>query len=155
MLVVFDADGLIAYFDPEDSNHARADILFQNLLDAEAQALFPITAVCEAVTVLQKQLPKRKPHLAGLVAEKFQAHILHLQTPNEKIILDAFTMFNPYTFSDTLFDSIIATIALQYKADAIFSFDKVYKRMRKDMHVNLWLAEELFPTTQPSASKPN
>ncbi len=40
---------------------------------------------------------------------------------------------------NTLFDAIVATIAIQRQADAIFGFDHWYKE------IGLRLAEDLFP----------
>jgi len=48
-----DADALIALSSTSDANHERAKRILQTLSASHAAALFPTTAICEAVTVLR------------------------------------------------------------------------------------------------------
>ena len=54
MRYIFDADGLIALYDPEHPNHNNASTILQKLDDANAEAILTYTAVSEAVTILQR-----------------------------------------------------------------------------------------------------
>lgn len=48
---------------------------------------------------------------------------------NKQTLIHALNYFSPITSKkNTLFDCIVAAVAEEYKADAIFSFDKFYKK---------------------------
>ena len=81
MLVVIDADGLIALYDPEHWHHERAKNICHLLFERGVKVLIPITAACEAITVFQSKL--NKPYLADLLAQKFQTGLLRFQKPDE------------------------------------------------------------------------
>ena len=168
MRYIFDADGLIALYDPEHPNHNNASTILQKLDDANAEAILPYTAVCEAVTIFQRgwiddrpgARRKPKPHLANFLVKKLRnSPLTYYGIPSTEIVLQALKIYENEgfvnTWGNTLFDAIIATIAIQSQTKVVFSFDGVYSRIRKYLKVKLWLAEEVFPTTQPPASKPN
>ena|ERR1700731_1742075 len=137
MLVIADADALVAFANPEDRHHIRVKMLIRKFVEQKVQGLFPVTAVCETVTVLQRKL--NRPDLALFVVEKVNAGVFPLQTVDPGIVKAAFELFKPRPYSgDTLFDAIVAAIAIQNKAVAIFSFDHWYK------DIGLELAEDYF-----------
>lgn len=141
MLLIVDADALVVLADSKHRNHARGKVIFNNIIKYKAYCIYPITAICEAATVLQKSLIK--PKSAHFLMELLRADLLPTENISKELLSEAMTRFNPYgEQGDTLFDAIIATIAIQHNADAIFSFDKGYKRM------GLRLAEDLFLEVQ-------
>ena len=139
MKVVFDADGLIAFFDEEDYHHKRTKALAQKLFQEKAICLIPVTAVCEAITMFQKGKKKQlengkwqwerrpKPHLAEILVSKFQTRSIRLHMLDEAIIMEAFRLYSPKTSSDTIYDAIVAAAANCKNLDAIFSFDHWYR----------------------------
>ncbi len=141
MLLIVDADALVVLADSKHRNHARGKAIFDKIIQYEVSCIYPITAICEAVTVLQKALIR--PKSAHFLIELIKADLLPTQNIDKKILSEAITRFSPFgDQGDTLFDAIIATIAIQRHADAIFSFDKGYKKM------GLRLAEDLFLEVQ-------
>ena len=54
--VIVDADAIVAQAHPGDANHSKAMAIATHLHDIHAQLVYPITAVYEAVTVLQHKL---------------------------------------------------------------------------------------------------
>lgn len=126
--VIVDADGLIALFSSDDAHAEHALHLLQRLTAQEAQLLHPTTAIVEAITTLQRKL--HRPELAAQIAETVQEGQLPLVPVTEATLFAAFPYFKPTTTSkgDTLFDAIVAAIAKETQADAIFSFDSWYTR---------------------------
>lgn len=55
-LVVADADAIVAQAFPSDANHKKATEISKKLIQQNAQVLYPVTAVVEAVTVIQRVL---------------------------------------------------------------------------------------------------
>jgi predicted nucleic acid-binding protein len=138
MRVVFDADGLIAWYDPGDYHHKRTKVLMQRLSSEKANYCVPVTAACEAITMFQKGKGKKvngewqwerrpKPHLAELLVGNLQTRSIHLHMLDEDIIMEAFRRFNPEIPGDTMYDAIVAAIARCKHMDAIFSFDHWFK----------------------------
>ncbi len=148
MLVVGDADVLVALADPRDEHHTRAMKIFQNLIKQKAEAIFPITAVCEAIRVLQCKPVVRegkkvvRPDEANFLVKKVQTGVFPLLPIDEEIVTKALKIYEEENFAyskgNTPFDAIIAAIVKRSQETAVFSFDGVYKRMR------LPLAENLF-----------
>jgi len=142
MLVIVDADALIvlSYFKHE--KHKRGKMIFDHLIKNQVHCIYPITALCEAVTVLQKPLQQTKS--AQFLIERFKEGVLPTQEINEEILSEALAIYSKFDIKnrpgDTLFDAIIAAIAIRRKANAIFSFDTVYQRIG----MGLRLAEEFF-----------
>src|SRR3989442_15965964 len=137
MLVIGDADVLVAFADPQHGHHNRVKMICHNLCMRKAYGLFPTIAVCEAVTVLQSKL--ERPELAAYLVDKVNAGVFKLHPVDQEVVLEAIGRFNPYGGKgNTLFDAIIAVIAIRFKADAVFSFDHCYKEIK------LKLVEELF-----------
>lgn len=98
-----------------------------SLATTEAYLLFPTTAICEAVTVLKRKL--NKPQDAARVVQKFQSGDFPVHAVDQEILTLAGKFFNPHdSKQNTLFDAVIAAIAKQLSAEAIFSFDKWYKK---------------------------
>jgi len=139
VLVIADADALVAHAYPTHRFHTRIEMIIDKLIEQNSYILFPTTAVCEAVTVLQRKL--QQPRSARFLIEQVKSGTFPLWTVDREIVKEAIKLFNPKKESpgNTLFDAIVATIAIQRQADAIFGFDHWYKE------IGLRLAEDLFP----------
>ncbi len=124
--IVVDADAIVAQAHPGDSNHSNALATAQYLKRVNARMVYPATAVCEAVTVLQHKLGSSATACGTAVI--FTDSNLQVVEINQETMTRAINNhFRPNTSKkNTLFDCIILEIAGQYEADAIFSFDHFY-----------------------------
>ncbi|MBI3384718.1 PIN domain-containing protein [Candidatus Gottesmanbacteria bacterium] len=127
-LVVIDADAIVAQAFPKDANFEKANKISQYLTAINANMLYPVTAITEAVTVLQRKLNSSVTALE--TAAVFTDQSLQIIDINNKIYSRAVNhYFLPSTSKkNTLFDCIAAAVAEEFKADAIFSFDNFYKK---------------------------
>jgi len=128
--IIVDADGLIALFSKGDAHAEKAIALLQKLVQEEAKILYPATAIAEATTTLQRKL--NKPHLAAQIAELIKENKFPIEPVNEDTFNTAVQYFKPVESSkhNTLFDALVAAIAKENNADAIFSFDAWYQKQR-------------------------
>ncbi|MDO8570540.1 MAG: type II toxin-antitoxin system VapC family toxin [Candidatus Daviesbacteria bacterium] len=125
-VVVVDADAIIAQAYPDDSNHKLAVTISENLNKFGAQVIYPATAILEATTVLQGKLNSGATAYGTAVV--FTDPNIQVAEVNQETLRNAIKYFSPTTSKkNTLFDCIVATVAEEYKADAIFSFDHFYK----------------------------
>ena len=138
MLLIVDADALVALADIKHGNHARSKELLACIAKYKVSCIYPITAIGEAVTVLQKKLTK--PRSANFLINLVKNGKIQIENIDKELLLEAIERFDPFSKQrgDTLFDSIIATIAIRYDASAIFSFDQGYRRK------GLLLAEDVL-----------
>lgn len=124
--IVGDADAIVAQANPHDSNHNRAVKIAQELVDSQANVVYPATAVVEAVTHIQRALSSGATAFG--TAQLMVDPVVQVVEVNKQIISSALKYFSPTTSKkNTLFDCIVASVAEENKADAIFSFDKFYK----------------------------
>jgi predicted nucleic acid-binding protein len=127
-LIIADADAIVALASKSDANHEKAKHVLAYLSTMQSSLLFPLTAICEATTALQGKLSN--PQAAQFVVERVQSGDFPIQTIDHGILVGAIRLFHPHgSKKNTLFDAIIATIAKQFHADAIFSFDSWYKKI--------------------------
>jgi predicted nucleic acid-binding protein len=69
------------------------------------------------------------PKAASFVIEQVQSGNFPIQSIDHAIVTTAITLFQPHgSKQNTLFDAIVASIAKQPHAQAIFSFDKWYRK---------------------------
>ena len=126
LVVIGDADAIIAQTDSEDIHHQKATTISNNLKDKDAQVLYPVTAILEAATHMQRVLNSTASAYGTAVV--FSDQDIQVVEVNQSTLKNAIKYFNPNTSKkNTLFDCIVAAVAKEYKADAIFSFDKFYK----------------------------
>lgn len=127
LLIVVDADAIVAEVHQDDANHSRALAISQKLKGLGAQLIYPATAIAEAVAVLQHKTDK--PELAYGTAANFVNGDVEISEVSPHFPL-AIQMFSAASKSkkNTIFDCLVAATAQSYHADAIFSFDKFYKR---------------------------
>ena len=100
----------------------------QQLGTTNVYLLFPTTAICEAITVLKGSL--NRPENAKRILHKFQSGDFPIQAVDYAILIEAGVLFNPNgSKKNTLYDAVVAVTAKRLNADAIFSFDKWYRKI--------------------------
>lgn len=126
--VVVDADAIVAQANPRDVNHEEANKISTELIRSNSQVIYPATAIVEAVMVIQRVL--NSGATAYGTAVLFTNPNMQVVSVDQDVYSNAVNnYFSPTTSKkNTLFDCIIASIADKYQADAIFSFDKFYKK---------------------------
>lgn len=124
--VVVDADAIIAQVNPSDKHHQTAVIISGSLANMNAQVIYPVTAIAEANAYMQRVLNSTASAYGTAVI--FTDPNVQVAEINQEILKNAIQYFSPTTSKkNTLFDCIVAAVADNSKADAIFSFDKFYK----------------------------
>lgn len=125
--VVGDADAIVAQASPQDLKHNEAVKIARRLINSQANVIYPITAVVEAVTHIQRALSSGAT--AYGTAQLMSDPATQVVEVDKQTLINALKYFSPTTSKkNTLFDCIVAAVAEEHKADAIFSFDKFYKR---------------------------
>jgi len=126
LIVITDADAIVAQTFPDDSNHQKARTISQDLIDLNAHVIYPVTAITEAVTFIQRALSSGATAYGAAVS--FTNPNVEVVAIDQDIYSHAVKYFSPKTSKkNTLFDCIVAAVADRYKADAIFSFDHFYE----------------------------
>lgn len=125
IVVIVDADVIVAQANPDDTNNQKAFHVSKKLIELKAQLIYPTTTIGEATTVLQHQLGSA---IAFGTATFMVSPAVQVAEVNQQTLSKALKYFSPATSKkNTLFDCIVAAVAEEYKADAIFSFDHFYK----------------------------
>lgn len=126
-IVVVDADAIVAQASPNDNLHAKAVKIAKRLEQLNAQVLYPATAIVEAITHIQRVLNSGATAYGTAIA--FSDPNINVVGVNQEIIGQATQFFSPTTSKkNTLYDCIVAALAGEYKAEAVFSFDNFYKK---------------------------
>src|SRR3989344_3396542 len=124
--VIVDADAIIAQVDPNDAHHETATRISESLVNINAHVIYPVTTIAESNAYIQRVLNSGASAYGTAVV--FTDSSVQVAEVNQAILKNAVKHFSPTTSKkNTLFDCIVAAIAEEYKADAIFSFDKFYK----------------------------
>jgi predicted nucleic acid-binding protein len=127
LTIIGDADGLIAFINPKDASNNQANKILTFLEEHEATLYFPTTAIAETITSLVRR--HASPPLARQIVEQCKAGSFLFIPVNEVVITSAIGFYNPDGSKyNTFFDAIVAAVAKQTQADAIFSFDKWYNK---------------------------
>jgi len=125
--VIADADSIIAQAVFNDNHHKKAIQISEFLISTNAQVIYPATAIIEAITYMQRVLNSSNSAYATAIV--FTDPDIKVEEVNQKILSRAISYFSPtISKKNTMFDCIVASIAEGYSADAIFSFDKFYKK---------------------------
>ena len=125
--VIVDADAIIAQVNPNDHHHFIAGSISKYLIEMNARLIYPSTVVVESNAFIQR--PLNSTASAYGTAVVFTNPDVQIAEVNQKTLKNALKYFSPTTSKkNTLFDCIVAAIAEEEKADAIFSFDKFYKK---------------------------
>jgi len=124
--VIVDADAIIAQVDPNDAHHETATRISAALVNINAHVIYPVTAIAESNAYMQRVLNSGASAYGTAVV--FTDPGVQVAEVNQKTLRNAVKYFAPTTSKkNTLFDCIVAAVAEEYKADAIFSFDKSYQ----------------------------
>jgi predicted nucleic acid-binding protein len=139
MLVIGDADALIALSDISDVNHKKAKDTLSFLSHNPLDIYFPATALAEAITTAQRKMDNRA--LAQLLVSKVVSNDLAIFPINSETLSLAASLFDSDSSKqNTFFDAIVAAIAKKNAAVAIFSFDSWYKKkgfiLASDLQLN-------------------
>jgi len=126
-IIVGDADAIVAQANPDDVHHNKAIVISNNLKDNDAQVIYPVTAVLEAATHIQRVLNSTASAYSTAIV--FADPHVQVVEVNQETLRHAISYFSSKTSKkNTLFDCVVAAIADRYKADAIFSFDRFYEK---------------------------
>lgn len=127
LIVIADSDAIIAQTNPKDIHHKKAFEISQNLVNLNAQVLYPTTTIAESTAHMQRVL--NSTTTAYGTAKLMTSPDAQVVEVNRQTLTNALKFFSPNTSKkNTLFDCIVAAIAEEQKADAIFSFDNFYKK---------------------------
>lgn len=127
MIVIVDSDGLIGISNPEDVHYLLCVRLLQKLKKLNATLIYPATTIAESTTVLQIRL--NKVDTADQIIEFTKSGVFRIEPVDQAILANAATFLNKGRSKHaTIFDGIVAAIAQKHQANAIFSFDKFYKK---------------------------
>jgi len=125
--VIVDADAIIAQANPYDMHHKTAGTISEALIKMNAQVIYPSTAIVESNAFIQR--PLNSSASAYGTAVIFTNPNVQVAEVNQQTLKTALKYFSPTTSKkNTLFDCIVAAVADEQKADAIFSFDNFYRK---------------------------
>lgn len=138
MIVIGDADALIALSDTSDANHQKAKGTLSFLSQKSVDIYFPATALAEAITAAQRKLDDRT--LTKILVTRIISNDIAIFPINSEIFSVAASLFDPDSSKqNTFFDAIVAAVAKKNSAVAIFSFDSWYKKkgfiLASDLHI--------------------
>ena len=129
LIVVGDADALIALALENDPNHKHAQQTVKLLMQKSATVIFPITVFPEAITSLKRAA--NQPEKAHFLNKQFLAGAFQVEYIGENIAKKAAEIFDKKAVSkqNTLFDAIVAATAENLETNLVFSFDKWYSKL--------------------------
>lgn len=126
-VVVGDADSLIALAYKADPSHIKAQKISKFLIDQGYEIVYPNTAILEAITALKRGLDL--PNEAHLLNRQYQAGAFTVEFVNEEIQQKASQRFEKTASKkNTIFDAVVAEVAVKLAAEYIFSFDEWYSK---------------------------
>lgn len=126
--VVADADALIGLILEHDPHHEKAISMSRTLTEQGITIIFPVTVFPEALTTLKRAF--NQPEKAHLINRQYQQGVFHIAYIDAEILQRASKIFEKaVSKQNTFFDAIVAAVAENTKADAIFSFDQWYKKL--------------------------
>lgn len=127
LIIVMDADGIIAQHNPDDIHHEEAMRITKYLSENNAQVVYPATAIVEAVTHIQRVL-NSTASAYGTTQVLVESGV-EVAEVGSNLLSKALNFFSPTTSKkNTLFDCVVMAVADENKANAIFSFDKLYEK---------------------------
>ena len=136
LVIVADADSIVAQAYAQDANHQVILGLGKKLQRQKAHIIFPSTTIIEAVTTLQRKFSD--PGLAAATYDLFIDSGVVIADVGQEDIKEARKLFDPLSSKhNTVFDAVVATLAKKYNADAIFSFDGWYRKLGFKLVVDL------------------
>lgn len=125
--VIVDADAIIAQLNSNDRHHQTAIKISQSLNKMNARVIYPSTAIAESNAYMQRVLNSTASAYGTAVV--FTSPGVQVAEVSGETLKHALKYFSPTSSKkNTLFDCIVAAVAEDNNADAIFSFDRFYKR---------------------------
>ncbi|MBI2641917.1 type II toxin-antitoxin system VapC family toxin [Candidatus Roizmanbacteria bacterium] len=125
--IIFDTDGLIGSLSRIDLHYQTSQIILSQLQKSSAELIYPASVIAETVTLLQGRL--NQPQLANALIQLLKNNSIMIEPVDNQVLHRAIFFIDVLKSKrNTLFDAIVAAIAEEHKADAIFSFDKFYKK---------------------------
>lgn len=137
MTIIVDSDGLIGLLDKEDAHYVSAQMILEKLAKEKTKFIYPATVIVESTTILRIRL--KKPEVADQITRLLLSGLLLVESIDEILLKKAVSLLEEKggDSHNTLFDGVVAAVANKYSADAIFSFDRFYKK------IGFTLAEDL------------
>ncbi len=109
-----------------DSNHIYALKIAQKLIESGAKVLFPVSALVEAATTIQRRY--NNPQLTNELLQQYTDPNLLVIAVSQEDFMNSVSYFDALASKHhTPFDCLILALAKQHKAGIILSFDEFYK----------------------------
>lgn len=127
-IIVGDSDGLIALFNPNDAHSDEAMTLLEQIGRVDTRIVFPSTTIAETITTFARKL--NKPTVVEKLVSEIKSGNIIIEMVDSKLVEDALELFHPKdSKQNTVFDAIVAAIAMKLEAVAIYSFDSWYEKV--------------------------
>ena len=127
-IVIADADILVGLYFKNDVLHNKISDINRKFLATGIRIIFPNTAVAEGITTLHRKLSNSTA--AALLIQHYKKRIFEVEYVDERIMQEATKFYSPVgSKKNTFFDAIVASVAKNLNADAVFSFDGWYKKI--------------------------
>ena len=127
MTIIVDSDGLIGSINPQDSHYIISQKILSKLIKNNSKLIYPATVIAESVTFLQGKF--NNSVMAKEVLRLVTENLINIEPVDGKTLRKANIFMNLQgSKHNTLFDCVVAAIAVENNADAIFSFDGFYKK---------------------------
>lgn len=128
--LIVDSDAIIALFNPSDSNHSKAQDLFERFYEQKTRLIYPSTTLVEAIDTIQRRLKKYEisRQIAQLISSaEFATE--GIEPVDGAYLKEAVKYFqNETSHRKTLADAIVVAVAKKLKANGIFGFDEWYQK---------------------------
>lgn len=125
--ILLDSDALVAMVEGSDASHTRATEIFGVLTARNARLFIASTTVAEVITTLQRKYGHRPA--AGDLYERLLTHWVEVLPVDRDLIAGAHAYYTSSgSKQNTIFDAINIAAVKVHHLDAIFSFDRWYKR---------------------------
>lgn len=144
MNILVDTDALIALTNKDDSLHLQTKALLIELHKSGAKLFLLPTTLSEFALISTNKIGLMQTKAMVEVWTKGSSHkILNI---NNELTLNSLKIYHAQTSKEeSLFDCYIMAASKLQKMDAIFSFDKGYKKL-KNQHLKLKLVSDLYPS---------
>jgi predicted nucleic acid-binding protein len=124
--IIVDSDALIALVNIDDALSGDAMRIAEHLRNIKATLLYPATTIAETATTFQRKL--NRPDLAGAIVASINAKQFIIEPVDTDILAQAAQLFHPHgSKQNTLFDAIVAAVAIKHNTKFVFAFDKWYE----------------------------
>ena len=104
-IYICDADFLISQIMENDLNHVSALKITQKLISNEAKVLFPVSALVEAATAIQRRYSN--PHLANDLLQQYKDPDLLVIGVSQEEFMDSFVLSRFISFNDTQSEQVL------------------------------------------------